>query len=109
VKRAFGVNMTPVDLAWATKLAGGYRADFVCQINFIFLSEICSPSVALFPFVILGEQVRLIFYCLVIHVVTSFVQGIAKSSLLPNNGNQNHNAHRHNPANFRRAIYPDAL
>ncbi|RVU40099.1 hypothetical protein EOE67_07550 [Rheinheimera riviphila] len=54
-------ELTLLDLAWATKLAGVYRADFVCQINFKFLSETCSPTVALFPFVILGEQVRLIF------------------------------------------------
>jgi hypothetical protein len=32
----------------------------VRQGNLIFLSETCSPTVALFPFVILGEQVRLI-------------------------------------------------
>ena len=61
VKLLLSVSVTPVDLAWATKLAGIYRADFVCQINVKFLSETCSPTVALFPFVILGGQVRLIF------------------------------------------------
>jgi hypothetical protein len=61
VKLLLSVSVTPVDLAWETKLAGIYRADFVCQINVKFLSETNSPTVALFPFVILGEQVRLIF------------------------------------------------
>jgi hypothetical protein len=54
-------DVTLADLAWATKLADVYPAHFVCQIWFKILSETCSPTVALFPFVILGEQVRLIF------------------------------------------------
>jgi hypothetical protein len=49
-----------IALALATQCFEMDSALSVRQSNLIFLSETCSPTVALFPFVILGEQVRLI-------------------------------------------------
>lgn len=54
------MNGSPLDLAWATNEQRWLAAHLFVKSAFI-LSETSSPTVALFPFVILGEQVRLIF------------------------------------------------